>query len=154
MGNGRIERMGRSFGAGGHRQHQTKPLGIYSMDFRLLATAACLTELLARHTVNHIHLSLTVVAIIVVSSCAFHLRVRRAKHSKDDTREPNQARAVDAERRRRDTIDRLDETQELRLLRSFGTTTTSILPGPVAQTFDPKDLERCDPHVCEILSFD
>jgi hypothetical protein len=37
--------------------------------------------------VNYNHLSLTVVAVIVVSSYAFHLRVRRAKHSKDDLRE-------------------------------------------------------------------
>jgi hypothetical protein len=77
MGNGRIERMGRPLGAGGQRQNQTKPLGIYGFP----------PELLARHTVNYIHLSLTVVAVIVVSSYAFHLRVRRAKHSKDDLRE-------------------------------------------------------------------
>jgi hypothetical protein len=64
----------------------TKPNPWASMDFRLPATAECLKELLAHHTVNYIHLSLTVVAIIVVSSYAFHLRVRRAKHSKDDTR--------------------------------------------------------------------
>jgi hypothetical protein len=73
----------------------TKPNPWASMDSRLPATAACLTERLARHTVNHIHPPLTVVAIIVVSSNAFHLRVRRAFHFcassretlQDDTRE-------------------------------------------------------------------
>jgi hypothetical protein len=85
MGNGRIERMGRSFGAGGQRQNQTTLWT--SMDSRLPATAACLTERLARHTVNHIHPPLTVVAIIVVSSNAFHLRVRRAFHFCASSRE-------------------------------------------------------------------